>query len=256
MGGRATETLFALGAGDRVVGVDTSSVIPPAAMKLPKVGYHRAVSSEGVLSLKPDLIVHTEESGPAAALEQLRGAKVPLLSVTADATVEGAKRRLRTIGAALGKTAEAEKLVKALDADLAAAKQKSTKLDPPPKVLFLFARGGGALVVSGKGTAAHEMIELSGAQNAVAGYEGYRPLAAESAIAAAPDVIVVTSTRGEEDDADSVLKLPGLASTPAGKAKRVVFVDTMQFMGFGPDTGKRVAQFVDALVKARQPASP
>ena len=100
------------------------------------------------------------------------------------------------------------------------------------------------------------MIRLAGGTNAASGFDGYKPLTAEAAVAAAPQVILVTTSGLESvGGTDGLLDLPGLALTPAGKARRVVAMDDLYLLGFGP----RVADAVAALaVKLRdQPnASP
>ena len=78
LGSPVTETLYALGVGDRVVGADLSSQHPAATAELPKVGYFRQFSPEGVLSLTPDLVLASDAAGPPVALERLRGAGLRL----------------------------------------------------------------------------------------------------------------------------------------------------------------------------------
>ena len=115
-------------------------------------------------------------------------------------------------------------------------------------MLFLYARGAATLNVSGHGTAADAMISLAGAQNAVTGYEGYKPLTAEAAVAAAPDYILMMS-RGVDSvgGKDAVLSQPGLALTPAGQKKRVVAIDDLLLLGFGPRTGAALPELARAL---------
>ena len=114
LGGPVTETAFALGVGGQLVGTDTSSVYPDAATKLPQVGYQRAVAAEGVLALKPDLVLATNEAGPPAALEQIRAAGVKVVLVPNEYSVAGAQAKVRAIAAALGCDAEGDKLAAAI----------------------------------------------------------------------------------------------------------------------------------------------
>ena len=110
-----------------------------------------------------------------------------------------------------------------------------------PKVLFLYARGQGALQVSGRGTAAEAMVTLAGGVSAVTGYEGYTPLTPEAAIAAAPDVLLMPA-RGLDSvgGIDGLLKAPGVALTPAGQERRIVAMDDLYLLGFGPRLGQAV----------------
>jgi iron complex transport system substrate-binding protein len=131
-----------------------------------------------------------------------------------------------------------KRLLERFDADARAAREVVEKVPSHPKVLVVLARGSGVLMVSGTGTAADRMIALVGAVNAVKEYEGYKPLTAESAVAAAPDVIL-TSEAGlaSMGGIDGLLRQPGLALTPAGKSRRIVTADDLSLLGFGPRTG-------------------
>lgn len=248
LGGPVTETVYALGAGDLLVGADTSSVYPAAATKLPQVGYQRTVAAEGVLALRPTLVLATDEAGPPAALEQIRGAGVKVVLAPSEHSVAGAQAKVRAIAAALDKTPEGERLAAEIGRQAAEAQDLVAKRAGKPGVLFLYARGGGVMNVAGAATAADAMITLAGGRNAVSGYENYRPLTAEAAVAAAPDVIL-TLDRGlaSVGGTDKLLEQPGLALTPAGKAKRVLSFDDLYLLGFGPRTGAAIADLAKAL---------
>lgn len=249
VGGSVTEVLYALDVGDRVVGVDTTSSFPEAATRLPRVGYHRTLSAEGALSLRPDLVIVTTEAGPAAALEQLRAANVSVAIVSGEPTVDAARARVRDVARMVDRQAAGESLVQALDRELLSAQKSADALSRRPRVLFVFARGETALVVAGKKTAAQHMLDIVGFENAIAEYEGYRPLTAESAIVAKPDLILVAESHDRRLDLDSVLALPGIAKTPAGEKRRVLFVDALEFLGFGPRVGRAARGLVDAVAK-------
>lgn len=248
VGGGVTEVVYALDFGNNVVGVDTSSVFPESATKLPQVGYQRQLSAEGVLSLKPTLVLATSDAGPPAALEQLRSAGVPVVSITADATVAGASARVRAVAQALGVPQRGEAVIQRLEADLAGARALTARVQSKPKVLFIYARGAGTLNVSGTATAADEMIRLAGADNAVTGYEGFKPFTAEAAVAAAADILLLPS-RGLDSlgGPDGLLAVPGIAMTPAGRAKRIVTMDDLYLLGFGPRTGLAVQELAQQL---------
>ncbi|HEX7667257.1 MAG TPA: ABC transporter substrate-binding protein, partial [Polyangiaceae bacterium] len=147
VGGPTTEAVWAVGKGDAVVGVDTSSLFPEAATKLPKVGYQRALAAEGVLALNPTLVVASGEAGPPAALEQLKGAGVRVELVNVEANVQGAKDRITKV-AELVHGDPAPALAK-LDADLAKADAFVKTTTKKPKALVLYARGENALFVFG-----------------------------------------------------------------------------------------------------------
>ena len=93
VGGALTETVYALGAGELLVGSDTTSYYPEAAANSPKVGYQRALSAEGILSLSPDLVIMTDEAGPPPVLAQLNSAGVNMLTLNAGRSLVRASRK-------------------------------------------------------------------------------------------------------------------------------------------------------------------
>lgn len=233
LGGAVTECVFALGAGERVVAVDDSSGYPAEAAALPRVGYYRMVSAEGVLSVKPDLVLASVEAGPPPALAQLERAGVRVVRIPGEASVSGCVARVRAVGAALEQPEAAEALAARIESDLAG-------FPPPPggvpaRVLFVFARGAGMLNVAGTDTAADEIIRLAGGVNAVDAYAGYRPLTAEAAVQAAPDVVLLTTSGlAGLGGADALWAVPGLKTTPAAAQNRAVAMDDLLLLGFGP----------------------
>ncbi|MCP5488484.1 MAG: hemin ABC transporter substrate-binding protein [Verrucomicrobia bacterium] len=245
LGGAITETVWALGEGHRVIAVDDSSGYPAETAALPKVGYYRMVSAEGVLSLNPDLVLASDQAGPPPALAQMDAAGVPVITVPGGHGVAACTARIRAVGKALDRSEAAEDLAASIEASLAALPPPG---DHPPRVLFVFARGAGTLNVSGTGTAADEIIRLAGGINAVDAYEGYRPLTSESALAAQPEFIL-TTTSGLQSlgGADALLATPGLANTPAGQAGQVAEMDDLLLLGFGPRLPEAVAKLREIL---------
>lgn len=251
IGGSVTEIIHALGVADRLVAVDSSSIYPSALVdRLPKVGYVRNLGAEGVLSLDPSFIITTPDAGPPEVLAQLRDAGVPIFMVPDEDSIEGAKAKIRAIAEVFERQSQAEDLVRQLELDLLEAQLVADSVADaaPPRVMFIYARGAGALSVSGTGTSAHAMIELARGVNAVTGYEGYRPLTAEAAVAAAPEVLLLL-TRGLESVGGiaGLAELPGLALTPAYEAGRVIAMDDLYLLGFGPRVGRAVLELTRAF---------
>ena len=162
IGGAVPEIVCALGAGAQLVGVDTSSTYPEAVRQLPQVGYQRTLAAEGVLSLRPDLVLATAEAGPPVALAQLHTAEVPVLLVPVACTLEGVQERIELIARALGREAQGTRLWQSVKDDMAHARALLARPPTRPTVLFIYARGRGALNVSGRGTSAAAMIERPG----------------------------------------------------------------------------------------------
>lgn len=253
--GAITETLYALGADKELVAVDVSSVYPEKANALPKIGYARQLSAEGILSMNPTVLLVTEDAGPPEVIKQVETAGVKVVKLENKHTPEAAVARVITIGEAVNRKAEAEKLAATMKAEIEAAKALASSQTSKPKVLFIYARGGGVMNVSGTGTSADAIIDLAGGVNAVKDYENYKPLTAEGAVAAAPDIILVT-TRGLEasGSVEGLLKQPGLAMTPAGKAGRVISMDDLFLLGFGPRLGQATKELCEQLHQAPKTA--
>ena len=242
VGGPVTEIVFALGGGDRVVGVDTSSNFPEAVEALPTVGYQRRLSAEGVLSLSPDLVIADAAAGPPEALEQIRSAGVRIYVVPENNTFKGAQEKIRYVASALGLGTAAEQVIRDLKEDIKVARRNMGD-GPKPKVVFIYARGSGTLLISGHNTAANAIIDLAGGVNAISGYEGYKPLTAEAMVAAEPDLLLMMESGLEVfGGKEAVLNAPGVRQTPAGKDKRIVTMDGLYLLGFGPRLGKAVKE--------------
>lgn len=248
VGGAVTEIVYALGAQGRLVGADSTSTHPEAAKALPRVGYMRQLSAEGVLSLRPDLVLVTTDAGPPEALAQIERAGVRVVRLPVQHSMESLLANVGTVAGAMGLEAQGASLVKALQGKWQAFRATAGQGGRPARVLFVLSHGGGAPLVSGRDTAADAMITLAGAVNAMSSFQGYRPLTPESAIAAAPDVILVTREGLEAVGGKArLLGLGGLSMTPAGKSGRVVALDALYLLGFGPRLPDAVAELSSKL---------
>jgi iron complex transport system substrate-binding protein len=246
-----TEILYAVGAEDRLVAVAQGVHFPPAAAAKPMVGPARTVTAEPILAQRPTLVIG-DSTVPAATVAQLRAAGVTVALVGDDAA-SAVIPRIRTVGALVGRSTEAAALADKVQADLAALRAASGGARRP-RVLFIYARGAGNAFVGGRGTGAHDILELAGATNAAAGVSGYRPLTAEAVAASGAEVIVLPS-RGlaSVGGPDGLLALPGIAQTPAGRARRIVAVDDQLMLGFGPRVAEAARQLAAAI--AGRPAA-
>ena len=235
IGGALTEIVYQLEKEALLVGSDTTSYYPAAAEQLPKVGYQRTLSAEGILSLNPDLIIYTDEAGPPAVLEQLKMTGVGLLELKAGRSLEDVIDNIETMAEALDATARGQALIRELMAKKQGLDRAIAAADSAKKVMFILQHRGNTPLVAGKKTAADSIITLSGADNAVSAYEGYRPLTPEAAITQAPDIILITNQTLEHTGGEaSLLKAPGLALTPAGIRGHVIAMDALLMIGFGP----------------------
>ena len=251
LGGGMTEVVYRLGAQAMLVGTDTTSTFPEAALRTPKVGYMRQLSAEGLLSLRPTAVLGTDEAGPSRVLDQLRQAGVALHLVPARHGFDELLGKVRAASRASG----LQQAGQALEASLAEAWQASLscvnqanqarrlKGQADPRVLFVMSLGG-RVKGAGAGTAAQAMITLAGAHNVLSPGDGYQELNAESVVQAAPDIILTTQESVDASGgAGRFWQHPGLAFTPAARHKRLVVMDTMALLGFGP----RLPQTLDEL---------
>lgn len=234
LNGTLTETLFALGAGTRLVGRDTSSYYPKAALALPTVGYQHRLNAEGILRLRPTLVVGLSSVKPHSVLEQIRKAGVTVLLLPSVNNAATSQRMIQTLGRVVGKEKQAALLLKAVDGHLSKLKKARAAYKKRPRVLFLYLRGHRLQFVLGRGTFVDGLLALIGADNAVS-IRRAKPLSTEGLVVAKPDVIVVFA-KGVRSvgGLPSLQKLPGISLTPAGRSKRFVVMDDLYLGGFGP----------------------
>jgi iron complex transport system substrate-binding protein len=238
VGGTVTEILYALGAKDRIVARDSTSSYPADALSKPDIGYMRALSSEGILSQQPDLILSEDGSGPADVIAILKASAVPFVTVDTPPSGDAIPKKIEDVGAAVGLSDKAKTLaaetkagLDALARDVSAVPEKDRK-----RVLFVLSSAGGRIMAAGKDTEAAAIIEMAGGINAAQEISGYKPLSDEAVIAAAPDV-VLTMDRGDHvGKAKEIFALPAFQSTPAAANKALISMDGLYLIGFGPRT--------------------
>ena len=248
IGNDVTEIIFALDQDHRLLARDSTSNYPPEALELPNVGYTRALSTEGVLSLGPSLIIATESAGPPEVIDVLRAAGLDYVMVPDAVTGEGLAEKIRIVGAALDVPEKAEALSAVVLGDLEAAQAKAAEVTEPKRVMFIISARGGKLMAAGVNTSAAAVIEMAGGVNAVTGYEGYKVLEDEAATAAAPDLVLMIDRTGEHDaSGEELFSLPALSATPAALTKALYKMDGPKLLGFGPRVGETVRELQDVL---------
>lgn len=252
LGGSVTEIVFALGQEDRLVGRDSTSTYPVEAQALPDLGYVRALSAEGVLSVDPDLILAEEGAGPPGTLDLLRQSGIAFVTVPGATDAAGVVARIAVVGDALGVGERASGLAKTLERDL--AQVAAERPADPARVLFLISVQGGKIMASGRGTAADAMIHLAGGINVIDAYKGYKTITDEALGATSPDVVLLMDRGASDPDTaagaealDQVRALPALAATKAVREGRVVKMDGLYLLGFGPRTAAAARDLATAI---------
>ena len=247
IGGSITEIVYALGEEGHLVARDSTSTYPREALKLPDVGYMRALSPEGVLSVNPSGILALHGSGPREAVDVLKKSSVPFIEVPEHYSHEGIIEKIRIVGKALGVDAKAEKLAAEMDAKLTAAEKQTASIKERKRILFVLSTQGGKILAAGSDTAGDGIIKLAGAVNAVEGFSGYKQMSDEAIVTARPDVILTMRNAGPSISEDELFANPSIASTPAGAARKAISMDGGYLLGFGPRTAEAIHDLAVSL---------
>ncbi|MFF5972387.1 hemin ABC transporter substrate-binding protein [Streptomyces sp. NPDC012769] len=251
LSGSLSELVFTLGLGDRVVARDITATFEQAG-RLPVVTRAHDVSAESVLSLKPTLVLAEDTTGPAEAVAQLRDAGVPLVVVSPARGLADVPRRIDAVAAALGVPDAGAALRQRTEARIDAVRKDVPAREEKPRVAFLYVRGSAAVyLLGGAESGASSLLEAAGAVDA--GKESglrkdFTPVTSEALVKAAPDAILVMR-KGLESvgGVDGLVKIPGVAETPAGLDRRVVTVDDGILLNYGPRTDQVLTSLADQL---------
>lgn len=230
-GSAVTEIIFALEQQEKLVAVDVTSALPKD-LELPKIGYHRRLSAEGLLALGANRLIGSDEMGPDTTLAQLKSAGVKVDVVNTKATPTGLLERIDEIALITGAEQQAEKLKRQVNQQIETLEANQPEVGK--KVLFLLIHEGRPANVAGKDTTPNAIIELAGGINPAAEQlTSYKPMSTEAMVEMQPDVILVSSRSYDKmGGAEQILsKMPLLAATPAGKNKRIIKVDGHALVG-------------------------
>ena len=249
--GSIAEIVFSLGLGANVVGRDIATTFD-AAKDLPLVTTAGIdLSAETILGLNPSVVLTDDSIGPPEVLQQLRDSGIPVVMLPSLQTLDGVSDHIRSIAAALGVPAAGEQLVTRVEQQIGAAKAAVPVAATPLSIAFLYIRGSaGIYLITGAGAGPDAMIESIGAVDAGTqlGISGFKPITSEALIGAAPDVILIlTDSLKSVGGVDGLLKLPGIAQTPAGEHRRIVDMDDGVLLNFGTRTGAAIAALAKAV---------
>ncbi|MFI7103594.1 hemin ABC transporter substrate-binding protein [Streptomyces sp. NPDC050161] len=253
--GALSEIVFSLGLGDHVVARDITATFAQAK-KLPVVTRAHDVSAENVLSLKPDVVLADTSTGPAEAVGQLRDAGIPVVVLRPATALSDVDRRITEVAAALGVPKAGDALASRTDARMKAVERGIPHRDGAPagrpRVAFLYLRGSASVyLIGGAGSGADSLIEAAGgidAGKASGLTKDFTPITSEALAKARPDVILVMA-KGLESvgGVDGLVKIPGVAETPAGMDRRVASVDDGVLLNFGPRTDQVLRSLADQI---------
>ncbi|KAA9134597.1 heme/hemin ABC transporter substrate-binding protein [Microbacterium caowuchunii] len=254
--GSIAATVWGLGFGDTLVGVDQTTTFP-GTEHLPVVtGSGHTVNAEAVIDLRPTLVITDGGIGPRDVVEQLRDVGITVVFVENEPSFEGAVHLAHEVAAVFGAPEAGDLLADRVSADLAVTLAQIEAIAPAEpgdrlRMLFLYLRGtAGVYYLFGEESGADELIEGLGGIDVAGelGWDGMKPMTDEAMIAADPDLILVmshgfTSVGG----VDGLLEdKPAIALTTAGEHRRFVDMNDGQVLSFGP----RSALVLDALARA------
>ena len=252
IGGALTEIIYLLKADTELVGVDTTSIYPTEAIRLPNVGYTRSLSTERILALRPTQLIATEDAGPPIVLRQIVDAGIPLSILPSSYQLKDVIDRVRTIGELVHKADASKALTSRLVLEWKNAQERvaNSKINNT-RVLFILSQNPSQLMVGGEKTSAAAMIAYAGARSAISGLSGFKPLTPEAVIAANPDVILLTDQGMKAvGGIGGVMHFPGVKQTRAGKEQKIISLEAMYLLGFGPRMPLAVAELNLLLQRA------
>ena len=248
-----TEMVFALGKGHNIVAVDLSSAYPDSAKLLKTVGYHRALSPESIISMNPDLVIHSNDIGPENVLTQITKAGLNIKVFGGANTIDSAAILLKDLGSFFGEEKKADSVIKKMNADIASAADtlRSLNLKDTPSVMIIhFGRANNVyFVMSGRKGVGDKMIRLAGGKPVAYDAKGARQISAEAVAASNPDIIIATDYGYDQmGSMDKFISgVPGIALTNAGKNKRIVRFEEHDLIYFGPRSGENILKLIRLL---------
>lgn len=240
------EYLYAIGAESVLVARDLTSIYPERIKRLPSVGYHRGLSAEGIISMRPTMLLTDGNLGPAAVVAQVRKVGIPVVIMPPGQGLDSAQRLMADLGARFHHERQADSVLSVWRHEMALALADSTRwmARRKPRVLVMhFGQLVNDYLALKRGTAVDQMVRWAGGVNALDSVGGMMRLTPELIAKAAPDVIIATDLGFDRFGIDKFAALPGVSLTPAGRAKRVYRVDESEVMYFGPRTPASVRRF-------------
>lgn len=237
-----TEIIFALGAEQDLVGVDVSSTYPEEAKKIKTVGYHRALSAEGILALDPTLILHDNNIGPDHVVKQLEDLKISMKAFSDGGTIDSVKILIREMGSYFHKEKAADSLCAKLDSDMQNALSQIDSTQKPTRVLVIhYGQASNVYLIMTRKSTAAKLIEWAGGEMSVEDVKGMKQLSAEAVAESDPDVILLTDFGYDKlGSNENILGLPGVAQTRAAKNGNIFRIEEHDLVYLGPRTGENV----------------
>jgi iron complex transport system substrate-binding protein len=246
-----TEIIFAVDGDSSLVGTDLSSNYPDAAKMIAKVGYHRALNAEGIISLHPTEVWHDGNIAPEQVIEQLKKVGIPLRQFSGGVSIDSTEILIRQLAAIFHNVKKGEELCEQLNADMKKAEEERKKYRDRPKVLIIhFGQAANKYFVLNRQGVPNEMLEWAGAENAADTAQKWRDLSPEIIAKAQPDVILATDYGYDlQGGLEKFKQLPGIALSPAAKNNNIYRIEEHDLVYLGPRTGKNVLNMMRLIHK-------
>lgn len=244
-GGSITEIAYALGAQDYLIATDTSSVYPSDTQTLPKVGYYRQLSTEGVLSLSPTHLIAASGVGPENVLSQLSSTGLDIRVINHDRSVQGLIDVIKLLGNELNKTNEAEKLIGQVTSQISDI-QSSYDFNNK-RIVFLMSAGERGLVAAGNNTVPNMITNILSATNPFSQLNGFKPISVEALILANPDLILMPEHTIRETSITELCSLPSLKFWANQSGCNLHSVESLPFLGLTPRLPEALKHTADLL---------
>jgi len=250
LSGFLTEVLFELGYGEQIVGRDVTSAYPAAVEEIPSLGHISQLNAEAILALQPDLIFLEEaQQEQTTVLQQLESAGLKIVAIPTSYSLNNAVQAAEAIAQHLPVEGEQlEAMANKIKQDSLQLVEQRAQFSTQPKVLFIYARGAGRLMVGGQNTSAAAMIEKAGGRNAIQSFDDFRALTPEALLEAAPDVILLfESGLASLDGKEGLASITGIPQTPAFQNDRIVAMDGHYLTAFGPRAGQAALELATKI---------
>ena len=253
IGGDITEILYAIGAETKIVAVDATSQFPPEALQQKaNVGYMRALSAEGVLSVGASLIIASDRAGPPEVVSALKSSPVAYVEIVENFSPQGIANKTRHVSRVVGLEAAGNELAARMERDFQALAKQRGLIKRPLRALFVLNVANGRATVGGRNTSADAMLKLAGAENAASSINGFKPMSDEAMAEIRPEAIVLMHNSSSGHDAEQLMTMRGASASPAVREKRIIRMDGLYLLGFGP----RAAAAAHDLMRALYPDLP
>lgn len=252
-GGSIAEILFFLDQQDKIVALDVTSTFPEQTKDYPSIGYVRGLSTEGILSMNPSLIIGENDMGPPFVVSQLKETDIDFRTIPEEHSIEGVLQKIYCVASILDiEDIAIEKIDIELSSPVTQLNDivKSKKIENV-KIMLILSMKGSSPIVAGLNTSGHGYIEMLGVKNAFDSFEGWQVVSPESILKENPDFIILPQRDlHKNSDVSKIVDDPVFANINAGKQNNFIFDDGMAILGFSPRTIKSALKSAKKILES------